>query len=99
MDVKKCQSIEEVRNEIDAIDSQIVDLIGKRSKYVKQAATFKKSVEDVKSEDRVKEVISKTKTKAVENGLSPFMVEELFKGLIDKMVAFEIEEFQNTKAF
>lgn len=99
MGVKKCDSIEEVRNEIDAIDEQIVDLIGQRSKFVKQAARFKKSVDDIKSDARIKDVINKTKTRAAANGISPFMIEELFTTLINKMVAFEIEEFQDTKSF
>ena len=41
MDIKKCESLEDVRREIDKIDEEIVKLIAKRSKYVKQAARFK----------------------------------------------------------
>ena len=42
-----CQSIEEVRANIDSIDCQIVSLIAQREGYVKQAAKFKKTTDDV----------------------------------------------------
>jgi len=99
MEIKNCDSIEDVRNEIDKVDDKIVDLLIERSKYVKQAAKFKKSIEEVKSDKRVKNVLDRTRMKAIESGISPMMVEEVFKTLINEMVSYEIEEFQDRKAF
>ncbi|MBU0700700.1 chorismate mutase [bacterium] len=45
----KCNSINEVRTHIDSIDRQIVSLLADRGGYVKQAAQFKKTTDDVKS--------------------------------------------------
>ena len=39
MDVK-CTSIEDVRRHIDQIDREVVTLLGKRGKFVTQAAAF-----------------------------------------------------------
>ena len=53
----KCDSLEEVRENIDNIDDKIIKLIAQRSDYVKQAAYFKKSKTDVKAADRVEKII------------------------------------------
>ncbi|BCD68098.1 chorismate mutase [Nitratiruptor sp. YY09-18] len=99
MDVKECQSLDEVRKEIDKIDEEIVRLIAKRSKYVKQAAKFKESIEDIKSEERINDVLSHVRHLAATLGISPNLVADIFKILIDKMVEMEIEEFKNGGAY
>ena len=99
MQVKECQSLEEVRNEIDKIDEEIVKLIAQRSKYVKQAAKFKESVEEIKSDDRINDVLNHVRHLAGSLGISPNLVADVFKILIDKMVEMEIEEFKNGGAY
>ncbi len=99
MQVKECQSLEEVRSEIDKIDEEIVKLIAKRSKYVKQAAKFKESVEEIKSDERINDVLNHVRHLAGSLGISPNLVADIFKILIDKMVEMEIEEFKNGGAY
>ncbi len=45
----ECDSLENVRKNIDRIDREIVKLISERSSYVRQAARFKKTMDDVKA--------------------------------------------------
>ncbi len=40
MELKKCSTLEEARNEIDSVDREIVELIAKRNEYIKQIAHF-----------------------------------------------------------
>ena len=40
--MEDCKTIEEVRENINRIDREIVELISQRSRYVGQAAKFKK---------------------------------------------------------
>jgi len=98
-EVKKCNSLEEVRKEIDKIDEEIVKLIALRSRYVKQAAKFKESVEEIKSQERIDDVLNHVRHLAVSLGISPNLVADLFKTIIDKMVEMEIEEFKNGGAY
>jgi len=97
MQTPKCNSLEEVRDAIDLLDTQIIELIAKRNSYIKQAAGFKESVEEVKAEDRIDDVVQRARTKALELNLSPNLVEDLFRMMIDEMVATEIAEFRNAK--
>jgi isochorismate pyruvate lyase len=97
MKTPKCNSLEEVRAAIDLLDDQIVELIAKRNSYIKQAANFKDTVEEVKSEDRIDYVIQKARVKALEYNLSPNLIADLYRAMIDEMVDTEIAEFRNAK--
>jgi len=99
MDIKTCNSLEETRTEIDKLDNQIVELIAARNAYVKQLAHFKNSVDEIKSEDRITDVISRARAKAIELDLSPNLINELFIRMIDEMVENEISEFKNAQRF
>ena len=51
-----CNSLEEVRMNIDRIDDEIIKLIAERGTYVVQASSFKKDEDGVKDTNRVKKV-------------------------------------------
>lgn len=93
----ECNSIDEVRNNINNIDEQIVKLIALRGGFVKQAATFKKDSEDVKAPTRVEEVISKVKNIARLNGANEEVVENIYRTMIDSFIKLEMKEFENLK--
>ena len=97
--MKKCNSLEEVRTEIDVLDTKLVDLIAERSHLIRQAAAFKNSVEEVKAEDRIDFILQRVRHHAIEQGVSPNMISELFTIMIDEMVETEISEFRNADAF
>ena len=57
----KCNSLEEVREQIDQIDDAIIRLIAERGKYVVQASMFKKDEKSVAAPNRVEAVIKKVR--------------------------------------
>jgi isochorismate pyruvate lyase len=77
-----CSTIDEIRNEIDSIDNQIVSLLGKRFLYVKAIVKFKKSEEDVIARERYSKVFEVRRRWAVEKGIDPDIVENIYKILI-----------------
>lgn len=97
--MKKCISLEEVREEIDLLDDKIVDLISQRSHYIRQAAAFKNSVDEVKAEDRIDYIMQRLRHKAIELEVSPNMITDLYKIMIDEMVETEIAELRNKDVF
>jgi len=99
MDIVKCNTLDEARNQIDLVDKKIVEMIAFRNSYIKQIAKFKTSIEEVKSEERIKDVISRARAKAIELDLSPNLINDIFIRMIDEMVETEISELQNTKVF
>lgn len=99
MAIKKCNTLDEARAEIDVVDSEIVALIAKRNDYIKQIAHFKTSVEEVKAEERISDVISKVRAEAISLDLSPNLINDLYVRMIDEMVESEISEFKNAQRF
>ncbi len=97
--MKKCNSLQEVRDEIDKIDTLLVDLISQRSHLIRQAAAFKNSVDEVKAEDRIDDIMQRVRKRAIELNINPNMISELFTIMIDEMVETEISEFRNDGKF
>lgn len=85
---EECRSIEDVRDEIDALDQQIISLLGKRFLYVQEIVRFKSSSEEIKASGRFDEVIKNRRELALRNNLSPDIIEKMYRLLI----AYFIEE-------
>jgi len=99
MELKECHTLEEVRTEIDKLDDQIVELIGARNSYIKQAARFKNTIDEVKAPERIDEIMEKVRHKALTLGMSPNLIEEIYTIMINAMVEAEISEFRNADVF
>ena len=97
--MEKCASLEELRQEVDKVDDQIVELIALRNEYIRQAAGFKQSVDEIKADDRVDDVLNRVRHKALMLGVSPTLLTGLYRMMIDEMVEFEISEFRNKGTF
>lgn len=93
MEQIKCSSLEEVRQHIDKIDSELIQLIAKRSTYVNQAAQFKKSVNEVKASDRVTAIIEKVRVLSEQYNLNPLIAEKIYRTMINSFIEQEITEF------
>ncbi len=97
MQMKECHTLDEARQEIDKVDEEIVKLIALRNNYIKQIAHFKTSIDEVKADDRIEDVISRVRRQAIDLDLSPNLINDLYLRMIDGMVESEIAEFQNAK--
>ena len=99
MEIKQCSTLQEARDEIDKVDSAIVGLIAKRNAYIKQIAHFKTSVEAIKADDRIADVIAHVRSEAISLGLSPNLINDLYVRMIDEMIESEISEFKNAQRY
>ena len=99
MEIKKCETLEELREEIDKVDEKIVELIAVRNDYIKQAAGFKHTVEEIKTDERIDDVLNRVRHRALTLGVSPNMVADIYRQMIDAMVETEIAELRNKGSF
>lgn len=90
-----CNTLDEVRANIDRIDDNIIKLIAERGTYVSQASRFKKSEEGVKDSSRVEKVIQKVREKAKSYGANPDMIETLYRQMIASFINMEMNEFHH----
>ena len=87
-----CQSLDEVRANIDRLDRLIVALLAERETYVRGAARFKPSAQAVVVQARVEEVVVKARAQARELGASPESMDRIYRAIIDAMTELEIEQ-------
>jgi isochorismate pyruvate lyase len=85
----ECQSLGEVRAEIDLIDREILALLGRRSDYVHAAARFKESEEAVTALERQAAVFHTRREWAREEDLDPDFIERVYRELIAYFVERE----------
>ena len=90
---QECASLAEVRAEIDALDYQIITALGRRFEYVKVAARFKTSAANVRAPDRQKAMLAQRRQWAAENELSPDVIENIYRELVEYFVAEEMKSW------
>ena len=91
---EQCENIQDIRVEIDNIDKKIINLLGTRYNYVKAASKFKKNEENVRADDRVKKMIEKRREWAESEGLSPDIVENIYRTLVNYFISEELNEWR-----
>lgn len=90
---ENCKTIEEIRSCIDILDSEIITLIASRSLYVKNAAKFKSNVAEVKAPERVQKMLRAREKWAVELGLKPEFISNLFRYIVNHFISEETRSF------
>ena len=93
----KCNTMPEVRNEIDRIDRELVRLLAERQTYIEQAGAIKGERTAVRDEARIEEVVAKVLTEADRAGLSRAIAEPLWRLLIEKSIEHEFAVFDEKK--
>ena len=88
-----CSTLDEVRKEIDRIDSVMVELLVEWISYVLQAARFKDSKSAVRVPDRIETIIEKVRGYAEQLDSDPAYVESLFRYLIEQSIAKESQHW------
>jgi isochorismate pyruvate lyase len=89
----RCESMAEVRAEIDRIDKVLVKLLSERQRYIERAAEIKSDRIAVRDEDRVEDVIAKVLIEARKAGLNPEIAEPVWRTLVERSIAFEFKAF------
>ena len=92
---EECASIEEVRRAIDALDKEVVALIGRRARYVDAAARFKTDDVSVRAPERREAMLEERRHWAEEEGLSPWVIEAVYETLISYFTYRELERWRN----
>ena len=93
-----CTSIEEVRAQIDAIDTEIFKLFGERFAFVKEVVKYKKHDEEsIIAADRRAVVLQRARQKALENNLDPDVFEDIYSILIEHFIGEELKIVKSNK--
>ena len=90
---KSCQSLAEIRDQIDRIDRALMKLVAERSGFVRRAAQLKLRREDVFDPARIDDVVALARGEAKKLGLDPKAAEQAFRAMVERFIAYEFREF------
>jgi len=93
----QCTGMADIREEIDLLDRSIVQLIGKRYKYVQAAAKFKTSETAVRAPERFKAMLLQRREWAQNEDLNPDVIEKLYEDLVGYFVQEEMERWKKAQ--
>mgnify|MGYP001555641629 FL=1 len=88
-----CRSMEDLRVQIDRIDREVVGLLADRQTYIERAAVLKTTRDTVHDDARIEDVVAKVIAEAKRQGLSPAIAEPVWRELIARSIALELEVF------
>lgn len=86
----QCDSLAQVRGEIDRVDAQMLALLAERGGYVRQAARFKRDAAEVPAPQRVEQVIARVTAQARALGADPAVAEATWRAMIAAFIECEL---------
>lgn len=82
--------LDSFRDEIDALDKDIISLLRKRYDIIQRVAVYKKDNNiNAVIPERIEEVLGHVQSLALENNLNPDIIKTLYKQLIDHSCQIE----------
>ena len=87
----------EVRAGVDALDAEIVALIGERFRYMDAAARIKPDRAAVRDEWRKADVLSKVASHAEAAGVPAAVAADLYEQLVEASIAYEFDRFDDLR--
>ena len=93
---KSCENIQDIRNVIDEIDQEIIQLYALRDSYVREIVKFKSDEEEIHARERKAYVLQQRKAWAAEKGLDPELFEKLFGLIIEKNIQIQFDIYNSS---
>lgn len=93
-----CENMDQVRAEIDRLDSAILDLVAERFTYVDRAWQLKTHKAEAVVPWRIQQVIDRVRARAIEKGLPPELAEAMWRQMIGWFIQYEEEKLSNGDA-
>jgi isochorismate pyruvate lyase len=88
-----CANMGELRAAVDELDLRLVALLAVRQSYMERAATLKPRRDQVHDAARIEEVVARVVAEAKRIGLSEAIAEPVWRTLIERSIAHELEAF------
>lgn len=91
--VQHCETMQDVRRAINALDDVLVPLLVERVGYMSQAARIKPLATQVRDEARIEDIVQRVCSQAAQEGGDPAVIEQIYRSMMEACIAFEHREF------
>ena len=93
-----CRTMAEVREAVDSLDRDLVELLAERFRYMEAAARIKQRRGEVRDEPRKREVIDNAARHGAAKGIPSEIVVQLWEALVEASIAYELERWDRARA-
>ncbi len=93
-----CETMIEVRQGVDEVDRQLVELLALRFGYMDAAARIKAHKSDVRDEERKAQVIHNAADLADKYGLPRAIIAQLWDDLVEASIAHEDKKWDDLRS-
>lgn len=93
----ECETMADVRYEIDRIDRLLVEIIKERQSYMDAAARIKGDRGLVRDEARIEDVVRKVLNESEKAGLSAEIAEPVWRTMIEACIDYEFRSFDGLR--
>lgn len=90
----KKENIKRIREKIDQIDLEILNLLSKRKNLVTDIVKFKNR-DQIVDQERIKLILDRLDLEARKRGIPESLVRNLWEGMIKSFISYEEEIFDN----
>ena len=94
---EQCESLTEIRDQMDAIDREMIAMLAQRVAYVRAAAKFKTSATAVAAPDRVQAVLNTRREWAERAGLDGATIEAIYRDIVAYCISEEKKHWDATQ--
>lgn len=88
-----CQTMADIRREIDRLDRALVRLLAERLTYIERAGHIKRDRGTVRDEARINDVLTKVRAACVAEGFPSSIAEPVWRALMEGCISHEFEVF------
>tara|TARA_B100000927_G_C16034217_1_gene296388 strand:- start:20 stop:310 length:291 start_codon:yes stop_codon:yes gene_type:complete len=92
--MKKYNSIQDIRDEIDKIDLKIIDLISDRKDLVDEVVKLKKK-DQIVDQERIDFILNKLNDEAKKRGIPEQLVEKIWSIMIKTFIEYETKVYDS----
>ena len=90
--------LDTIREEIDRLDDEIVDLLGQRFALLRDVAAYKRPRDiPVVIPERINEVVERCAARGLQRGLDAQMVRDIYRRLIDEACLVETRAMEEER--
>lgn len=92
--MKKYNSIQDIRDEIDKIDLKIIDLISERKDLVDEVVKLKKK-DQIVDQERINFILNKLNHEAKKRGIPEHLIEKIWSIMIKTFIEYETKVYDS----
>jgi isochorismate pyruvate lyase len=91
---RACRNLEDIRTAVNAIDREIVRLLGQRKKYAMAALQFKADLKSIGDPQHRRKLFAQRRQWAVRRDVSEKMVDKIYRAIVAESKRMHLEGFR-----